>query len=169
MSVPIENRLIKLLPEKDGEAGFSLVETLPLIIVMSSLIGFLLGMWGMVHKNILASIASRNYAFETFNNRSNLVYFNDVRTLATNANSFELSGMRFHGYGEGGEGIKAFTTPYRFPAQETTNEPPELHRTRIWSQAIIPDAGEGQEDGGTKSPWVLIGYGMCLDSNCGGG
>lgn len=165
MSAPVN----KTLKSNKEEGGFSLVEILPLIMVMSSLIGFLLGLWGMVHKNILGSIAARNYAFETFNHRSNLIYFNDVRDTGTNKNSYEQSGMRFHGYGDSqGFGIKAFTTPYRFPAQENVNEPPALHRQRIWSQSIIPDAGEGQEDGGTKSPWILIGYGICLNSDCGG-
>jgi hypothetical protein len=170
MSAPLKINVPKTLPPEDGEAGFSLIETLPLIMVMSALIGFLLGLWGMVHKNILASIASRNYAFETFNNRSNLIYFNDVRTIGTNANSYELSNVRFHGYGESvSGGIGAFTTPYRFPAEETVNEPPELHRNRIWNQTLLPDGGEGQDSAGTKSPWVLIGYGICLNSNCGEG
>lgn len=161
MSAPLKKTL-KSHPE---EAGFSLVETLPLIIVMSSLIGFLLGLWGMVHKNILGSIAARNYAFETFNHRSNLTYFNDNRA---SQHSYEQSGMRFHGYGDSeNSGIQAFTTPYRFPAQEQVNEPPDLHRRRIWDQSIIPDAGEGQEDGGTKNPWILTGYGICLNTSCG--
>jgi len=166
MSTPLK----KSLHSHKTEAGFSLVETLPLIIVMSSLIGFLLGLWGMVHKNILGSISARNYAFETFNNRSNLIYFNDVRGADVNANSYEQSGMRFHGYGDSsGSNIRAFTTPYRFPAQEgNVNEPAELHRRRIWDQSIIPDAGEGREDGGTKSSWILVGYGMCLNAACGG-
>ena len=162
MSAPLKN-----IENREGEAGFSLVETLPLIMVMAGLIGFLLGLWGMVHKNILASIAARNYAFETFSNRSNLVYFNDLRASSTNLNSFQVTGLRFHGYGDSsGNGISAFTTPYRFPAQATVNEPPDLHRQRIWNQALIPDAGEAQDGTGTQSPWVLVGYGICLSTEC---
>jgi len=158
----------KNLEQNSSEAGFSLVETLPLIIVMSSLIGFLLGLWGMVHKNILASIASSNYAFETFNFRSNLMYFNDLRSNAVNGNSYELSQVRFHGYGDSANSsIGAFTTPYRFPAQSTVTEPPELHRVRIWNVSLLPDSGQGELDVGTKNPWVLVGYGICLSASCG--
>lgn len=160
MSVPVK----RTIENNEGEAGFSLVETLPLIMVMAGLLGFLFGLWGMVHKNILASIAARNYAFETFANRSNLIYFSDMRGVK---DSYEFTGLRFHGYGDNsGGGISAFTTPYRFPAQENVNEPDDLHRQKIWSQALIPDQGEAQDGSGTKKPWILIGYGICLSSNC---
>jgi len=163
-TVPLKN-----LQNSEEEAGFSLVETLPLIMVMSGLLGFLLGLWGMVHKNILASIAARNYAFETFNNRSNLIYFSDVRNPAVNNNSYHITGLRFHGYGErasSGNGISAFTTPYRFPANTNAVEDPALHRNRIWDLTLIPDAGEAQAGTGTQLPWVLVGYGICLSSEC---
>lgn len=163
MSTPIK----RTINENRGEAGFSLVETLPLIMVMAGLLGFLFGMWGMVHKNVLASIAARNYAFETFSNRSNLVYFSDSRSLSVSRNSYEVTGLRFHGYGDSaGSGISAFTTPYRFPAEENVNEPDDLHRQKIWNQALIPDQGEAQDGSGTKKPWILVGYGICLSSSC---
>jgi len=157
--------------EKDhlcgDESGFSLVEILPLIMVMASLIGFLLGLWGMVHKNILASIAARNYAFETFSNRSNLIYFNDLRGTSVNENSYEVTGLRFHGYGDNSNnGISAFTTPYRFPAEEAVNEPVSLHTQKIWNSSLIPENGEAQDGNGTKNPWILVAYGICLSSEC---
>jgi len=160
----------KNIQNSEQEAGFSLVETLPLILVMSGLLGFLLGLWGMVHKNILASIAARNYAFETFNNRSNLIYFSDVRNSAVNNNSYHITGLRFHGYGEQGAtgGISAFTTPYRFPADTNTVEDTQLHTERIWDQSLIPAAGQAQDGTGTQLPWVLVGYGICLSSECKG-
>ncbi len=141
----------------------SLLESLPLILVLASLIGFLLGMWGMTHKNSLHSIAARNYTFETFNHRSNLTYFNDVRS---ETHSYVASGLRFHAIGDGDGGtLKALTTPVRFPATTTVSEPSELHTQRIWEDSRVPIDGEATV--GTKLSWVMVGYGICLNSRCG--
>lgn len=148
--------------EKNKESGMSLVESLPLILVMASLVGFLLGLWGMTHKNILHSIAARNYAFETFRHRSNLMYFG---TSAPD-NSYEVSEMRFHAVGDGSGGtMKALTTPMRFPERNVAGESAQIHRQRIWQDSNIPLVGEASV--ATKLPWVMVGYGICLNSNCG--
>ena len=117
--------------QKKSESGFSLVETVPILFVISSLIGFLLGLWGLAHKNVIGSISARNYAFETFNHRSNLIYFNDLRS---ESNSYERSNIRFHGYGDGDAGdIRAMTTPFRFPAEENAVSYTHLTLPTIYS------------------------------------
>lgn len=161
MEKPVKKNLKN---KKSKQSGMSILESLPLIMILASLIGFLLGLWGMTHKNILHSIAARNYAFETFNHRSNLTYFNDVRS---ETHSYELSGLRWHSIGDGdGSTLKALTTPMRFPAEENVNESSQLHRQRIWDDSLMPLGGEATE--GTKRPWVLVGYGICLNAVCGG-
>lgn len=160
---------LKLLPfiknKKSAESGMSILESLPLIMALAGLIGFLLGLWGMTHKNILHSIAARNYAFETFNHRSNLTYFNDIRSQT---HSYEQSGLRWHAIGDNdGNILKALTTPMRFPAEDSVNESTQLHRVKIWDDSIIPVSGEATV--GTKQPWILVGYGICLNADCGGG
>lgn len=152
-------------PYREKEAGMSLIESLPLIMVLASLIGFLLGLWGVSHKHVLHSIAARNYAFETFSHRANLTYFNDSRSVL---HSYEESQMRYHAVGDNsGDTLKALTTPMRFPAEASADSgPPILHRQQIWNESILPTAGEGTI--GTKRPWVMVGYGMCLNADCGG-
>ncbi len=151
--------------KKNKESGMSLVESLPLIVVLASLVGFLLGLWGMTHKHVLHSIAARNYAFETFRNRANLMYFGSGGPTHT----YEQSEMRFHAVAESsnGSGLKAFTTPIRVPAQNVQNDPVSTHREKIWEDAQIPRIGEAQLE--ANLPWVLVGYGICLNSRCGGG
>lgn len=156
------------LEDKSSESGMSLLETLPLIIVISSLIGFMLGFWGMVHKNILNSIAARNYAFETFRNRSNLTYFSDVSGLK---DSYAQSNMRFHAIGSSssvGE-IKAHATPFRFPASKTVQAGnADLHGQRIWESIQKGvEVPEGLSPNLTHS-WVMVGYGICLNAICEG-
>ncbi|MGH1468900.1 MAG: hypothetical protein ACRBBP_08495 [Bdellovibrionales bacterium] len=149
--------------DQKNQQGMSMLESLPLILVLAGLIGFLLGMWGMTHKNTLHSIAARNYAFETFNHRANLTYFNDVRSVN---HSYVASGLRFHAIGDGdGGSLKALTTPVRFPASTAVSEPAELHTQRIWESSKVPVMGEATV--GTKLSWVMVGYGICLNSRCG--
>lgn len=162
-----ESKKNKTSKNKDSEKGFSLLEVLPLIIVITSLFAFLIGLWGMTHKHILHAISSRNYAFETFNHRANLTYFNDSRSVT---NSYEESGLRFHASGDGsGDTLKALVTPIRFPAeQERDNQNPDYHRRQIFNESIIPAQGEGTGDG-TILPWVLVAHGICLNAGCGEG
>ncbi len=151
-----------------NEKGMSLFESLPLILVLASLIGFLLGLWGMTHKSILHSIAARNYAFQKLNHRANLTYFDDSNNTDNVKHSFLETGLRFFAIGSSGSDKKlyAFSTPMRFPAKELVNEPAQLHIKRIWESGKVPVGAETTL--GTKEPWIMVAYGICLNSNCGG-
>ncbi len=156
----------KIFPKiRKNEKGMSLLESLPLILVLASLIGFLLGLWGMTHKSILHSIAARNNAFRVFNHRANLIYYSDTDK---EEHSYLISGLRFFTVAEkpsGSDGFYAFTTPMRFPSEEPVNEPSQLHTTRIWEEGRIPINNEAIL--GTKQPWIMVAYGICLNSGCG--
>lgn len=162
-----KNKISKVNKKKESEKGFSLLEVLPLIIVITSLFAFLIGLWGMTHKHILHSISSRSYAFETFRNRANVTYFNDTRS---ETNSYEESGLRFHASGDGaGNTIRALVTPIRFPAtEERDNQSTEYHRRQIFNESVIPAQGEGTGDG-TVLPWVMVAHGICVNAGCGEG
>lgn len=160
-----------LKPKKpDGEKGMSIIEILPLVIVMTTLFSFLLGAWGIAHKNILTSIGSRTYAFETFNYRANLVYFNDTRSESA---SYEATESRFHGAGyRNPSDFSAPIVPIRYVANQATANAgsPTLHRQDLRSQAQYERGQEIQQGpvNQINHVWVTIGYGICINANCGG-
>lgn len=152
----------------DNEKGMSLIEILPLVIVMTTLFSFLLGAWGIAHKNILSSIAARTYAFDSFNNRANVMYFNDVRSVL---NSYELTQSRFHGVGYGNPDFSAPIVPIRYVAGASIARtgPTSLHTNSIWGDNQYQRGAEITTDmGDLDHVWVTVGYGICINANCGG-
>ena len=57
--------------------GTALLETIPLLVIFVILLGFAMGLFGIVHTAVLHSIAARTYSFESFRNRTNLQYFRE--------------------------------------------------------------------------------------------
>lgn len=160
----------KTLKSREGQKGSSLLETIPMIMVLGSLLGFLMGFWGVTHRHVLHSIAARAYAFETFRNRSNLTYFIDFGPTASN--SYHVSEMRYHAIrgAQRSDFFIAGSLPIRFPASDTINEENNnrnFHGDRLWQANTIPDQGNAQE--GASPVWIMVGHGICLNANCGGG
>ncbi len=75
-----------------NQKGIAVFESIPIILVMILLLNFSIGFFGVVHTGILNSIASRNYAFETFRHRADNKYFRSKSELPYNK-----KGFRFHG------------------------------------------------------------------------
>ncbi len=69
--------LIKPSRLKD-EHGMAIMELIPIMVILVILINYSLGFFGAIHTGILNSMAARNYAFDTFKHRSNLVYLRDT-------------------------------------------------------------------------------------------
>ena len=57
-----------------NEKGMAALEIIPIVIIVVLLLSFSFGFFGVIHTGILNSMAARNYAFETFNHRSDLRY-----------------------------------------------------------------------------------------------
>ena len=163
----VENKDIQ--SKKNKESGMSLVEAVPIIIVMASLFGFLLGAWGIAHKSILTSIAARTYAFETFNNRANLIYFNDIRSERA---SYEVTNLRYHAIGtQSPAEFSAPTVPIRYPSRAAVNTGAnEIHISTIWENPQYQPYQEIEPNqlANLNSVWVTIGYGICVNHECGG-
>lgn len=160
----------KPFKNKQKQKGMSLFETIPIIIAISSLIGFLLGFWGLAHKNTLHSIAARNYLTEVFHHRSNLTYFRE--SAGSLKHHYLESGMRVSAVGSSGGGSKfhALATTYQPLEAKTKKESPSVHRQKIWGEGIYQDGKEERNDAvAVQKPWVLVTYGICLNATCGGG
>ena len=146
-----------------------MIETIPILVVFTLLIGYGLGFFGVVHTGILNSIASRTYAFETFRNRTNLEYFRDreagPKHLYTNV------GNRVHGINDesaqaGELDVIATTRKLDFRTEDNESEANiQDHNERIF------DIRERNRQGGVEaSPvWIMISYGICIDAQCGDG
>jgi hypothetical protein len=80
-------------PRKKSEKGMAIVEAVPVLFMLVLVFNFSLGFFGAVHSGILNSIASYNYALETFRFKSNLVYFRPGGGNTNYAKSFN----RVHG------------------------------------------------------------------------
>ena len=80
--------------------GLATIEALPLLVLFVVLFSYGVGYFAAIHTAILQNIAARTYAFETFRNRSNLMYFrNNLNTggSATGDQHYLKKGFRFHG------------------------------------------------------------------------
>lgn len=150
-----------------NEHGLAMIETLPILIIFVVLLGFGLGFFGVVHTGIMNSMAARTYAFETFHNRSDLTLFRDRDGLFHHLNH----GNRFHAIDSEmnisktlGEGTFATTREISFPRRTpSTAADEQQHNIDIY---LIQ--GRNRQGGVEASPaWIMIGYGMCIDAQCG--
>lgn len=155
-----------------NEKGMAVFEVIPIIIVIVLLVNFSLGFFGAIHSGILNSIAARNYTFETFRNRSNLVYFkNTDASAATVQIEFSKVHMRVHGTAS----EKAVGKPYGFYA--TTRLIDFLNSEKRAAEVVGNEKSNhnkigGLPDGrnqtvGANPIWIKTSYGICLDARCG--
>lgn len=152
-----------------SEKGMAILEAVSLLVVFVVLISYGLGYWGAIHTATLHSISSRTYAFETFRNRANTVYFRDNNQEArTNAQHFASKGFRFHGITTESPTGKKFE-PTRRPiafgrALANVGTGDSIHNQRVYEIT-----GRNREGGVEVNPiWIKVGYGLCVNANCGG-
>ncbi len=164
-------RLIK------SEKGLATVETVPLLLIFVILLAYAFGSFGIIHTGILNSIAARTYAFETFRNRSSLVYFRDAGGDGLSGKMhFQRLENRIHGIMQEilpGQGLpndvqfKATERPLRIgfggiPGDASRNTA-SLHNEKIFT-----DVREQQQSQVGVSPaWVMTQYGICINAKCG--
>lgn len=149
--------------------GMAIIEVVPVIAVFVLLVNFALGFFGLIHSGILNSIAARNYAFETFRNRSNLNYLRD--TVDSDPEVFySRVGQRYHGIiKESVPGLNwyATTRPIRFTDISGDYEPKGANEhNRIKGIIEGERASERGIEEGVNPAWVRTIYGICLNATC---
>lgn len=166
----------KSLRPQNNEKGSATIEAVPLLVIFIVLIGYGLGLFGVIHTSILNSIAARTYAFETFRNRVDLTYHREhssvllahQRVPAGNPNP----GVRYH-YISGENVQNASSTFYAtvrpIDLSRATGEvkgSTQDHNSRIYA---LPQRNRGEEGGGVEvnPAWIKVGYGMCVNFQCG--
>lgn len=155
-----------------NEKGMATIEIIPLLILFVLLISYTMGAFGIVHTGIKNSIASRNYAFETFRNRSNLTYFRDEKGRAEK--HFAINGNRTHGIMSeeinGEDKYVATERPLRVglpmePLNARGGNSVDIHNNLIFSGAIV--TGKRNTRLEVNPVWLLTQYGICINVACG--
>ena len=159
---------------KSDERGIATIETLPLLFLFVFLFAYTLGAFGMIHTGIKQSISARAYAFETFRNRTSLVYFRD----STNGfmMHFRDMGFRTHairsendvsGSGQGAE-FRAPERPIRIGmTSEIEGRESNVHVDKVPASEDL-NPGKRNEKVEVNPVWVINQYGMCMTAKCGG-
>jgi hypothetical protein len=151
-----------------SQKGIAVLETVPLLVVFIMLMSFGMGLFGVVHTAVLHSIAARTYSFETYRQRTNLNYFREDGSGLNPSTSFNFKkkGWRYQAVQHENDQRNLFIATVR-PIQlgtsapagdstETTNNPSIYSmQTRNTKTSVSP-------------VWVMVGYGICMDANCGG-
>ncbi len=153
----------------NNEKGTALLESVPLIIIFVVFFAYGMGLFGVIHSGILISISARTYAFETFRNRSNTNIFRYSRNASSKKLlTYDEIGFRYHlSYDQeftGGD-IRATSKPIvkglkRQPAGDDEN----THTVNVHEDVVT---GERNEAVAVHPVWLMIGYGLCINAQCG--
>ncbi|MCB9073706.1 MAG: hypothetical protein H6623_08790 [Bdellovibrionaceae bacterium] len=154
---------------KNNNKGFAVLEAVVVLFVFLVIFWYSMGFFGVVHTGILQSIASRNYAFETFRHRANLWYF---RTNTPGR------GLKYHGFANRLHGTNSDAVP-----KGGSNAQVATERRVAMFKGDIQDTGRStseHENAGAKVQpgvrntqvsldpvWIKVQYGICLTVACG--
>ncbi len=155
----------KLLANNHGMATF---EALPMIVIFVMLVGYSLGLWGIVHSATLHSIGARQYAFETLRNRTNYVYHRDRGTDILHNKDI---GYRYHAVTSqtaGGDNFKAPNVPITIGKKPVNTNLRNLNvaSTELHTNGIFELDRRNQKVEFSHA-WIMTGYGICLNPACG--
>ncbi len=155
-----------------GNKGLAAIEIIPVIIVIALIANFSLGFFGIIQTGILTQIAARNYTYETFRHRTNLLYFHDVRD-GNGALSFEKFGFRLHGIAsdkrEGSDRAPVATIRRLSFGKEIEAAGTAGERNAVGSleSGIFTIKEKVRNENIAVSPvWIRPVYGICLNSKC---
>lgn len=162
--------MLKIKKNRKKQKGMAALEIIPIMVVVVILLNYTLGFFGAIHSGILNSIAARNYAFETFRQRSNLTYFRETPT--DNSVNYYKEKFRFHGIiGENAKSKGSDSSPIattRYIAFAPTAE-------KLGESGSAQDHNKGIDTMGTArnekyeaNPiWIKTAYGICINHDCG--
>lgn len=148
------------------ERGFAVIESIAMIVLFLTMIGYTIGFWGVIHTATLQSIASRNYAMEIFRHRSNLWYF---RGNSANDLHYHKYDSRIHGTNSDlleAVGKRQMATERRvamFVENEATGRSANDHNKAMENVQF----GKRNSAISLDPVWIKVQYGLCLTAACG--
>lgn len=153
-----------------NENGMATLEVLPLILVFLMLFSYTLGAFGIIHTGIMQSISARAYTFETFRNRTNLVYFRDLP--GRDRRHYRAHGNRFHSIMTEKYNSSQFRASERAIRMgigvdpDTSRNDPTVHNEKIYASEQLKDKARN-ESVEVSPAWITVSYGICLRVSCG--
>lgn len=144
------------------QKGLASIEAIFSLVIFIALLSFSLGFFGVVHSGIVNSIAARNYAFNTFNNRTYLKYHRDVNT--SSLTSHEKNNFRLHAIVKEDYRGEDFIVTQRNIAFAK-----KIHQQKSPKgdgDHIDMVTNEDKEDYTFDPVWVKAAYGICLNVRC---
>lgn len=153
--------------------GMAALEVIPIMIIIVLLLSFSFGFFGVIHTGILNSMAARNYAFETFNHRTDLRYLRSNSPNKTTTQDYYYDkGFRVHAIvsdrrPSGNDNAMATSREITFgwdigKPEQIVN--PSLHNSGILN--IKDDGTRYTATTGVNPVWIQTSYGICLTSKC---
>ncbi len=151
-----------------NQRGMAALEIIPMLAIFVVMLTFSLGFFGAIHTGILNSIASRNYAFETFRHRADLTYLRDnIADDSFRKNFYKASQLRVHGTVTETSKDLVFNATQR-PIQFGREPSSEGLDRRVHNNEIMSlNYGQRYSGQGVDPIWVRTHYGICLNSICG--
>jgi len=154
---------------RKNQKGMAVMELIPIMVIIVVLINYSLGFFGAIHTGILNSMASRNYAFETFRNRSNLIYLRDHDGSETV--NYHKTQYRYHASvsdraktTNGKDDFIATERRIDFLEKNEETGSKDLHNKQI---GTVVDGKRFTANDGVNPIWVRPQYGICLSAKCG--
>lgn len=155
----------------NNEKGMAALELVPILFVIVLFINFSLGFFGAIHTGILNSMASRNYAFETFRNRSDLTYFRS--NAQTDKIHFSKNMFRVHGTISESQAGSTTSAPNWIPSARTidffsfNNRAADVVGNTTQEHDKTLGLEEGRNQRVAVNPiWIKTLYGICLNASC---
>ena len=134
------------------------------------LFSYTLGAFGIIHTGIMHSISARAYAFETFRNRTSLIYFRDLP--GAERRHFRIHGNRFHGImteNTKGNQFRATERAIRMGIgvdPDGSRNDAAIHNEKVHGSEQLGD-GQRNESIEVSPAWIVIAYGICMRVSCG--
>ena len=160
-----------------NEKGMAALEIIPVVLIVVLLLSFSFGFFGVIHTGILNSMAARNYAFETFNHRSDLRY-----RRSTVGPSSDISKIEKDYYYKDGFRIHAIVSDRRPKGQDTAiatsreiafgweiGKPDTIDNPGFHNKAVLEIKDDGTRyttTAGSNPVWIQTSYGICLTQKC---
>lgn len=173
----MNSRQRKIMSRLQHEEGMAMIEALPILVIFVVLLGFGLGLFGVVHTAILNSIGARTYAIETLSNRADVTMFRDRKS--NGFTHFDRIGNRFHVI-DSDKVVDQLQQSSEAPQYATDRNIAFGLRTTLALTAegtqtdhninVDNIVGRNRKNSGVSvSPaWVMVGYGICVNARCGG-
>ncbi len=151
--------------------GIAILETLPMLVLFTMILGYAIGLWGVVHTAIHNSMGARAYALSTFNQRTDLTVLRDTSNAPADQ-QYQTIGFRLHSiftdeveYDDSPHYVtrRSISIQDSLQSLESQDPPPPPATTHNENVHAV-----GLESRIRVNPvWVQTTYGICLNTNCG--